>query len=213
MPFWLARERRGQDSDWIQRFDPRFWTVNFPRPMMASVVTPGPDSLRVECEFHHAGELAGLIWASEDSLDHPLTAYASDRDYSRTTLTFRWRSAGLVALDAVNGPTLTIEGRDAAGAPRAWYVRLWNYAQGTPEDAVVTLPFSALESGFALPGEAVHPADIDRMFISLVPPGYVPDSIDPLPERANGWVELTAIACDGERALLEIGEVLLPPHG
>ncbi len=61
--------------------------------MMASVVTTGPDSLRVECEFHHAGELAGLIWASEDTLDHPLAAYATDRDYARTTLSFRWRSS------------------------------------------------------------------------------------------------------------------------
>ncbi len=213
MPFWLARERRGQDSDWIQRFDPRFWTVNFPRPMMASVVSTGPDSLRVECEFHHAGELAGLIWTSEDTLDHPLTAYETDRDYRRTTLTFRWRSSGVVALDVVNGPTLTIEGRDASGAARSWYVRLWNYAQGTPTDAVVTLPFSALESGFALPGEAVQAADIDRMFVSLAPPGYIEGSTAPLPARVNGWVELTGIACDGERALLAIGDVLLPAHG
>ena len=47
MSFWLARERRGQQGDHIQRFDPRFWTVNFPRPMMASVVTTAPDALRV----------------------------------------------------------------------------------------------------------------------------------------------------------------------
>ena len=103
MAFWLARERRGQDFDWIQRFDPRFWTVNFPRPMMASIVTTGPDSLRVECEFHHAGELAGLIWDSEDKLDHPLTAYATDRDYSRTTLSFRWRSSGLDRVERSTG--------------------------------------------------------------------------------------------------------------
>ncbi|WP_120716687.1 DUF2460 domain-containing protein [Tsuneonella amylolytica] len=213
MAFWLAKERRGQESDWIQRFDPRFWTVNFPRPMMASVVTTGPDSLRVDCEFHNSGELAGLIWASEDRLDHPLAAYAIDRDYSRTTLRFRWRSGGIVPLDAVNGPTLTIEGRDAAGMARAWYVRLWNYAVGTPEDAVVDLPFSTLESGFVLPGEAVHPADIDRMFISLVPPGYVPGGTAPLAARADGWAELTDIVCDGDRAMLEIGDVLVPPHG
>jgi len=43
MAFWLARKRDGQQADWIQRFDPRFWTVDFPRPMMASVVTTGPD--------------------------------------------------------------------------------------------------------------------------------------------------------------------------
>lgn len=139
MAFWLAQKRRGQDSDWIQRFDPRFWTVNFPRPMMASVVTTGPQSLRVECEFHHEGELAGLIWDSVDTLDHPLLAYATDHDYSRTRLRFRWRSGGLIPLDANHGPTLTIEGRDATGAERAWYVRLWNYAEGTPSDARIDL--------------------------------------------------------------------------
>ena len=31
----------------ISRFDPRFWTVNFPRPMMAAVTTSAPDVLRV----------------------------------------------------------------------------------------------------------------------------------------------------------------------
>jgi uncharacterized protein (TIGR02217 family) len=212
MAFWLAHQRRGQDSGWIQRFDPRFWTVNFPRPMMASVVTTAPDALRVDCEFHRKGELAGLIWESEDTLDHPLLAYATDRDYSRTTLSFRWRSGGLVALDAVNGPTLTIEGRDAAGNARNWYVRLWNYASGTPENARVTLPFSALQSGFTLPGEAVFAGDVDRMFISLVPPGHMPGSSDPLPARAQGWAELSEISCQGDRPLLEIGDILLPPH-
>ena len=40
MAFWLASARRGQQNDVIQRFDPRFWTVNFPRPMMAALTTP-----------------------------------------------------------------------------------------------------------------------------------------------------------------------------
>jgi len=213
MSYWLASRRRGQEHDHIQRFDPRFWTVNFPRPMMASVVTTAPDALRVTCEFHHQGALAGLIWESEDRLDHPLHAYATDRDYAHTILSFRWRSGGLIPLDAVNGPTLTIEGRDASGAARAWYVRLWNYAEGSPEDAVVTLPFSSLESGFSLPGAPIYPSDIDRMFISLVPPGFIPGSDDPLPEQADGWVEMSNIACDGARAMLEIGDSMLPEHG
>lgn len=214
MAFWLATRRDGQRTGHIQRFDPRFWTIDFPRPEMGSVVTTGPDSLRVELEFHRADTLAGLIWDSEDGLDHPLLAYATDRDYSRSTLRFRWRSGGVVALDAVHGPTLTIEGRDATGAAHSWYVRLWNYASGTPTDADIVLPFSHLDGGWELPAEAdrLHPRDIDRMFISLVPPGYDPDSAALLPARANGWVELSAIACEGERAMLEIGDVLLPPH-
>lgn len=214
MAYWLASRRDGQDSDWIQRFDPRFWTVDFPRPMMASVVTPAADMVRVDLAFQRTGDLAGLIWASEDKLDHPLLAYVTDRDYSRTTLSFRWRSQGVVPLDAVNGPTLTIEGKDAAGTARSWFVRLWNYATGSNVDAQVVLPFSALVAGWTIEGgEAVWPAAIDRMFISMVPPGYVPGGTAALAAPLDGWVELSAIRCDGERAMLAIGDVAVPPHG
>ncbi|MBW8785195.1 MAG: DUF2460 domain-containing protein [Novosphingobium sp.] len=215
MAFWLATRRDGQDSHWIQRFDPRFWTVDFPRPMLSAVVTTSADALRVDATFLREGDLAGLIWASEDRFDHPLLAYATDRDYGRTTLSFRWRSGGVLPLDAVNGPTLTIEGRDASGAARTWYVRLWNYATGTPDDAVVTLPFSALDGGFLLPGEAdpVHAGDIDRLFVSLVAPSYIGGSTTPLAAPVEGWVELTDIRCDGHRPMLAIGDVMVPPHG
>ncbi len=215
MAFWLCRKREGQDSDWIQRFDPRFWTVNFPRPMMAALTSPAPDALRVDAVFLRQGDLAGMIWDSEDRHDHPLLAYRTDRDYSHTALTFRWKSGGIIALDAPNGPTLTVEGRDAAGQPRTWYVRLWNYAQGSPTDATILFPFSALKGGYALPAEAnpVHPAAIDRMFISLVPPGYVPGSETPLAAPIEGWAEMTAIRTTGRGAMLPIGDVVVPPHG
>ncbi|OBV09952.1 DUF2460 domain-containing protein [Erythrobacter dokdonensis] len=213
MAFWLARERSAQESTFMQRFDPRFWTVNFPRPAMASVVTLGSDAMRISVELHHAGELVGLIWDSVDVLDHPLLAYETDRDYSHTILSFRWQSEGIIPLDQPNGPTLTIEGRDASGAPRVWYVRLWNYAEGTPTDALISLPFSGLESGFSLPGEGVYPRDIDRMFISLVAPGYVAGSSAPLASRFNGAVVISQLSVDGGRAVLELGDVLVPPHG
>lgn len=214
MAYWLAHERDGQDFDYIQRFDPRFWTVDFPRPTMASAITIAADALRVDVEFHHRDALTGLIWESEDRLDHPLLAYAHDRDYSRTILRFRWRSQGILPLDAVNGPTLTIEGRNAAGQPAAWYVRLWNYAEGTPEDARIELRFSELLSGWDISSgaESVYPADIDRMFISLVPPEFAQDTHELLEARVNGWVELSGIECEGERSMLEIGDILMPPH-
>ena len=215
MACWLAETREGQDSDWIQRFDPRFWTVNFPRPMMAALTTTAPDALRVDAVFLRQGDLAGIIWDSADRFDHPLTSYVTDRDYSRTTLRFRWQSGGVIALDAVNGPVLTIEGRDAAGQPRTWYVRLWNYAAGSAADAQITLDFSGLAGGYLLPGEAdpVHPGDIDRMFMSLVAPGYVASSTAPLATPAEGWAQLSQIRCEGRGALLEIGDVMVPPHG
>ena len=213
MAFWLAHARHSQQTSYIQRFDPRFWTVNFPRPAMAAVIATAPDALRVEVELHHHGELVGLIWESEDRFDHPLLAYSTDRDYAHTTLNFRWQSAGIAPLDDVNGPTLTIEGRDAAGAPRVWYVRLWNYAEGSPTDATITLRFSDLQSGFGLPGEPIYPGDIDRMFISLVAPAYAGGSTDALPARVNGHAILSQITCDGGRAMLPIGDVRVPVHG
>lgn len=213
MAFWLAQTRNGQSSSHIQRFDPRFWTVNFPRPMMASVTLNAPDAMQVDCEFYNEGDLAGLIWECEDTLDHPLLAYETSRDFSHTTLSFQWQSVGMVPLDQVNGPTLTIEGRDTSGAPRTWYVRLWNYATGTPTNAQITLPFSDLGSGWSLPGETVSPNDIDRMFISLVADGFVGGSTTPFPARKNAQVQISNINCDGQNAMLEIGNVLVPPHG
>ncbi|MFV0622958.1 TIGR02217 family protein [Sphingomonas sp. ac-8] len=214
MGYWLARERTGQAEDVLTRFDPRFWTVNFPRPMMASVVSTAPDALRVDAVFYRADDLAGLIWESEDRHDHPLLGYATARDYRRCRLRFRWRSGGVVALDAVHGPVLTIEGRDASGAPRAWYVRLWNYAVGTPEDAVVAIDFATTVGGFDLPADAdpLWAGDVDRMFVSLVGPGYSGEDAL-LPAPAEGWAELSEIVCDGPDSVLAIGAAILPEHG
>ena len=213
MPYWLCDKRRWQQSTPVMRFDPRFWTVNFPRPMMASVVTTGAESFRVDAVFYKSDDLAGLIWDSEDEWDHPLQAYETNRDYRQLTVSFRWQSQGIMPLDAINGPTLTISGRDATGQAKSWYVRLWNYATGTPEDALITLKFSDLDGGFLLPGEAdpVFAGDIDRMFISLVPPGYtgLPGN---LVSPAEGWVELSQIRCDGAGVMLDTGDVMLPEH-
>ena len=215
MSFWLAEKREGQEFDHIRRFDPRFWTVNFPRPMVASVVATDVDALRVDATFLRKADLAGLIWDSTDRYDHPLLAYETARDYSRTTLSFRWRSGGIIPLDGTHGPTLTIEGRDADGNARTWYVRIWNYAVGTIEDAQITLPFSSLDGGFHLPDDAdpVWPGDIDRMFISLVAPDYEPGLDEPLDSAVEGWAEITDILCEGQGALIEIGDVMIPPHG
>jgi uncharacterized protein (TIGR02217 family) len=210
MGYWLAAPGAARQTGFVKRFDPRFWTVNFPRPMMASVVTTGADALRVDCVFYKSDDLAGLIWEAEDRFDHPLTAYETSRDFRACRLAFRWRSGGVVALDQVNGPTLTIEGRDEAGAARSWYVRLWNYATGTPEDAAIALNFAAIGGGWE--GEdPVWAGDVDRMFVSLVPPGFT-GADAPLAAPTQGWAELTGIACDGSGSVLSIGDVLVPGH-
>lgn len=214
MAYWLADDADRIATDWIKRFDPRFWTVNFPRPAMAALTTPAADALRVDCLFYRRQDLVGLIWEAQDHHDHPLLAYETARDFRGLTLSFRWQASGdLKDLDALHGATLTIEGRDAAGNPRTWYVRLWNYATGTPDDCTVALDFDALDGGFLLPGEAdrVWAGDIDRLFVSLVPPDYDGgDGVRAVPGEAV--VTLSDIRCDGGGAVLAIGDAMVPPH-
>jgi hypothetical protein len=155
MAHWLASPGDAETFAHVKRFDPRYWSVNFPRPMMASAVSQGAHGLRVDCTFYRGNDLAGLIWDAADGHGHPLLRYETARDFRECVLSFGWASDGLMPLDAVNGPTLTIEGRDADGAPRSWYVRLWNYATGEPEAARVRIDFADLQGGFALPEEAV----------------------------------------------------------
>ncbi len=209
MPYWLAKPGDAQQTAFIKRFDPRFWTVNFPRPMMASVITTGPHDLRIDAVFYKANDLCGVIWDAEDKVDHPLLAYETKRDFRGCVLQFDWASSGVVALDAINGPTLTIEGRDANGAPKSWFVRLWNYTSG----GRVTLDFDALKGGFnlALDADPVWAGDVDRMFIALVPTAY--SGVDaPLGTPVQAWATLSNIACTGPSSVLEIGDVLVPAH-
>ncbi|BBD96824.1 TIGR02217 family protein [Sphingobium amiense] len=214
LDYWLADARRGQEARFMKRFAASHWTVNFPRPMMASVVTTAPDALRMDAVFYGSGDLAGLIWEAEDRWSHPLLAYETARDFRDCVLSFRWRSGGVRRLDQTHGPTLTIEGRDESGNPRAWYVRLWNYANGGPEDAVITLDFADLKGGYRLPEDAdpVWAGDIDRMFLSLVPPGY-DEGDTAFPAAVEGWAEMSAIRCDGAGSVIAVGDAMLPEHG
>lgn len=213
---WLTRSDAPIEQGVIKRFDPDHWTVDFPRGAIASVVR-GNDahSLVVQCEFHREGDLIGLIFESEDRHVHPAHRREHRRDYANCTLQFRWESEGLVPLDAVNGPTLTIEGEDAEGSPRTWYVRLWNYAEGEPTSAEITLDFNAMDAGFSLPADAdrVYPHAIDRMFISLASPGFVAASEGRLLGIKQAKLTLGDFRCDGSGSVLSINDAVVPEHG
>jgi uncharacterized protein (TIGR02217 family) len=92
-------------------------------------------------------------------------------------------------------------------------VRLWNYASGSADDAVIELDFGGIQGGFLLPDEAdpVWAGDIDRMFISLVPPGFTRANAL-LSAPAEGWVEISEIACEGSGSVLSIGDAIVPEH-
>jgi uncharacterized protein (TIGR02217 family) len=215
MNLWFTRPDAPIVQTHVKRFNPLHWTVDFPRGTVASVVTtPDAHGLSVEAEFLREGDLVGLIWESEDRLAHPAHARMTSSDYSRCTLNFHWESSGVIALDQIDGPTLTIEGRDEAGNPRSWFVRLWNYAQGSPTSADIALDFDALDGGFSLPADAdrVDPRDIDRLFISLVPPGYIENSGTLFAAPAQGSVAISGLACGGSGSVLKINDAFAPEH-
>ncbi len=211
--WWLADAGDQQRTTFVKRFSPRHWTIDFPRPMMAALTTPGPATLRADFAFLTQADLAGIIWESADRWSHPLLARGTRRDYRGLVWTFRWRSGGAVMpLDQLNGPVLTIEGRDGSGAAQTWYVRLWNMAEGGPSDARITVDFDALRAGFASGGPLVEVRDIDRMFLSVVPQGFTGQDL-PLGAGAAGWVELSEIRCEGRDAAIPAGDAWLPEHG
>ena len=81
---------------------------------------------------------------------------------------------------------------------------------GAPEDAAIGLDFAALFAGWEA-DQPVWAGDVDRMFVSLVAPGY--DGTDAaLDAAAEGWAELSEIACDGSGSVLAIGDGQLPEH-
>lgn len=212
MAQYLAKRDDQLRRAWTKRLRPDLWTVDFPRPMMAAITVPELDVLRLELDFLTKADLAGLIWASEDRVSHPLLSYEELRDYRHVRLAFDWVAGpGVMPLDALNGAVLTIEGRDGDGGARNWYVRLWNYATGAPAAARVELDFNDLRAGFGLDGESVFAGDIDRMFISVVPEAY--DGSDAaLTARLSTSVELRNFRVDGHRSMMRIGDAFLPEH-
>ena len=80
-----------------------------------------------------------------------------------------------------------------------------------PEDALISLDFDALFAGWEA-DQPVWAGDVDRMFVSLVAPGY--DGTDAaLAAPAEGWAELSGIVCDGSGSVLAMGDGQLPAHG
>lgn len=216
MPIWFTRPGAPVEKGWVKRFAAHHWTVDFPRGAMASTVTRSDErGMTVEAQFLRKGDLIGLIYESEDRFSHRARMRETNRDYSHCKLKFRWKSTGLIPLNAVDGPTMTIEGRDEAGQPKSWFVRLWNYADGSPTDAVVTLDFDHLDGGYLLPAEAdpVWPKDIDRIFFSLVPPAYVAGSSDLLGVATSARLEVSELDCDGSGSVIAVGDAWAPEHG
>lgn len=150
----------------IRRFEPAYWTVDFPLAMMATLITTGPNALRMKAVFRTNRDLMGLIWEVEDKVDHGAYAYPRRKDYRGCVLEFDWASSGIRPMDRLQSVTLTVE----TYASGTHFVRIWNYrTAGTPDACHIRMVFDAsTRSGFYA-DTTVPWDDVKRMFISLLP--------------------------------------------
>ncbi len=150
----------------IRRFEPAYWTVDFGIEMMATVVTTGPNALRVRALFRTNQDLMGLIWAVEDKTDHAMFAYPRRRDWRGVTVAFDWASSGIRSMERLQSVTLTVE----TYSNGVHYIRIWNYkTSGTPSACSISMTLGpGTKSGYASDTD-VPWHDVKRLFISLQP--------------------------------------------
>jgi uncharacterized phage protein (TIGR02218 family) len=150
----------------IRRFEPAYWTVDFPIAMMATLVTTGANAMRMKALFRTNRDLMGLIWEIEDRDDHGAYAYPRRKDYRGCVLEFDWASSGIRQMHRLQSVTLTVE--TFTGVTH--FVRIWNYkTSGTPDACHIRMVFDdTTKSGFY--ADTIVPWNsVKRMFISLQP--------------------------------------------
>ncbi|WP_298399544.1 DUF2163 domain-containing protein [Sphingobium sp.] len=178
----------------IRRFEPAYWTVDFPIAMMATVVTTGPNSLRLKALFRTNRDLMGLIWEVEDRDDHGAYAYPRRKDYRGCVLEFDWASSGIRQIDRLQSVTLTVE----TFTHGTHFIRIWNYkTSGTPDACHIRMVFDqSTRSGFYA-DTFVPWEDVRRMFISLQPLAAGRGDCSLVTAAANGATSITLNVGDG----------------
>lgn len=148
---YLVTTHKADRSDKISRFMPRYWTLDMPLEISGSIRTTSANSLRADCVFRRNGDLAGIMWHTDNPFDHPRFKYGANADYTGLIWTFTVALSGACPrLDALYGATLVIDTTDGA----THNVRLWNYradpANTDPYVQAIRIPFTAdLYSGYA----------------------------------------------------------------
>lgn len=224
----FVRYPKKADADGtIRRFEPAYWTVDFPISMMATAVTTGVNALRVKLAFRLEGDLAGLIWHTEDRKDAGTFAYPRRRDYRGCTLAFDWVSSGIRTPDLFNGAALVIETFDAPDlsgvdpstvggtVEGVYYVNIWDYktSGSTADNFSCAIPFDTVVATPHGGGDPVTApvTNIRRLYFSLPPSAYVQGSTTQIGETA-GQLDLTNIAVTGANSTLPIRTAPLDAH-
>ena len=177
----------------MQRFDPRYWCVNFNTTAAGSVICTADDALLVTCNFRTDADLIGLYWYSDDTYSHANYRYESNYDYSTTILDFDFVLTNIRALDAVNGPTLTINHLDGT----VDYVRLSNYiTSGTSSAGHVHLAFASVGSGWDGTG-TIDWTTVSNLMLSLVNDSFTAGSGVALVTQEVGTIAISNITVTG----------------
>lgn len=224
----------------ISRFDARYWQVDYAMTANATIIADDPNELVVTCDFHSVRDLVGVIWKSVDQYDHPLFAYATNKDYTSTVLAFVANSLQPYALtatikveetshiyrlypykideDEINiVPNVVLPLINGEG-PGTSYLISEIFPKGIPEVAtgnyIFVIDFNNIKLGFNYDGILVNPVSIDSIFLSLTPSTY-----DPLATEDTGigveslTFSMSSISCTGTGSILPSRYYIQEAHG
>lgn len=194
MPNFIRAENSPINSS-LQRFDARYFTLNFRTGSVATVVANSANVLTLNAQFRSNIDLVGLFWNSADTYGHPLLKYVSDKNYTGCIFAF-------VAnfLDPYNA-SLTINSGSKSYIYRIFPYKIsgssvvpnvtnalvqgsgpgLSYTTTTIFPSGVTVPggyqiyvvdFSHLQQGYNYDQGVIPCNSIDTMFFAVVPTEY-----------------------------------------
>jgi hypothetical protein len=204
-----------KETSEIDRFDPIYWTIDGPLSM-SFCITNYPNGIESRFVARAKNDLCGITWKSENTLDHELIGYSTNRDYRGLVWTFDIELAPTcpVLNQEELAPVITVEAT-VNGQPIVYYIALKNYA-GPDTDkpvrkATITIDWSNVQGGF-FPEIPVDASNINAIFFSGVVSGYIENDPSPLPEPVEGYIRLTNFRLSGTGTKLSYKRAFLPPH-
>lgn len=180
----------------IQRFDARYWVIDYPLSCVATIVADTPDELVVRANFRSNLDSIGLLWHSDDQYGHPLFQYITRTDYSGVVLAFQAKfdqsEGGVLTIANAQGEHILrlfpyrISGDALVPNPRVINGvnestgRLKSYPlnQVAPDATPISgldwfvVDFDNLYTGYSFNETKVSPDGVHKMFISISPLHY-----------------------------------------
>jgi len=217
---WGRQIVNGVDGPWsgpyrihvlppVRRFEPMYWHINMPLSISASIITTGPDGVKLDAILRRVNDIVGMKWSSKDEWDHLQIGYLQTNNYVNCSWEFDFEVTGLPGLDEgaevseVPGIIMTV--KDDEGVD--YYIRLVNYLEsGTAAAGHIRLNFSGspVYGGYNIEdaGQRVSvPWDrIVEFSIGLAPPEYDREDDSPLEEPLAVTLELSNISVTGDNA-------------